>query len=118
MRALEASFYENWIESGALGAGADPELPSRATGARSVVLWSNPTAGASNIKLLYLLAIGAARKTLDIQSPYITLDESTLWSLAQARSARRAGAYVDRRRDHRCDAGETRQPLRLPAAAR
>jgi cardiolipin synthase len=50
-----------------------------------VVLWSNPTAGASNVKLLYLLAIGAARRTLDIQSPYVTLDESTRWSLAEAR---------------------------------
>ena len=86
VRALEASFYENWIESGGLSAPAlDPELPSRATGARSVVLWSNPTAGASNVKLLYLIAIGAARKTLDIESPYITLDESTRWSLAEAR---------------------------------
>ena len=86
VRALEASFYENWIESGGRSAPAlDPEMPSRSTGARSVVLWSNPTAGASNVKLLYLLAIGAARKTLDIQSPYITLDESTRWSLAEAR---------------------------------
>ena len=87
VRALEASFYENWIESGGRSAPAlDPEMPSRSTGARSVVLWSNPTAGASNVKLLYLLAIGAARKTLDIQSPYITLDESTRWSLAEARN--------------------------------
>ena len=86
VRALEASFYENWIESGGRSAPAlDPEMPSRATGARSVVLWSNPSAGASNVKLLYLLAIGAARKTLDIQSPYITLDESTRWSIAEAR---------------------------------
>jgi cardiolipin synthase len=86
VRALEASFYENWIESGGRSAPAlDPEPPPQATGARSVVLWSNPTAGASNVKLLYLLAIGAARKTLDIQSPYITLDESTRWSLAEAR---------------------------------
>ena len=86
VRALEASFYENWIESGGRSAPAlDPEPPPRATGARSVVLWSNPTAGASNVKLLYLLAIGAARQTLDIQSPYVTLDESTRWSLAEAR---------------------------------
>lgn len=86
VRALEASFYENWIESGGRSAPAlDPELPPRPTGARSLVLWSNPTAGASNVKLLYLLAIGAARQTLDIQSPYITLDESTRWSLAEAR---------------------------------
>ena len=87
VRALEASFYENWIESGGRSAPAlDPEPPPQSTGARSVVLWSNPTAGASNVKLLYLIAIGAARKTLDIQSPYITLDESTRWSIAEART--------------------------------
>ena len=34
---------------------------------------------------IYLLAIGAARKTIDIQSPYITLDPSTQWSLDEAR---------------------------------
>ena len=86
VRALEGSFYENWIEAGGLSAPAlDPPLPPRATGARSVVVWSNPMTGASNIKLLYMLAIGAARQTIDIQSPYITLDPSTQWSLDQAR---------------------------------
>jgi cardiolipin synthase A/B len=87
VRALESAFYENWIESGGRSAPAlDPDPPSQPAGARSVVLWSNPTAGASNVKLLYLLVIGGARKTLDIQSPYITLDESTRWSLAEARA--------------------------------
>jgi len=38
------------------------------------------------MKLLYLLAIAAARKTLDIQSPCVVLDESTQWSLADART--------------------------------
>jgi cardiolipin synthase len=86
VRALEASFYENWIESGGRSAPAlDPEMPPRPSGASSVVLWSNPTGGASNVKLLYLLALGAARQTIDIQSPYITLDASTRWSLSEAR---------------------------------
>ena len=86
VRALEASFYENWVESGGRSAPAlDPELPARPTGAKSIVLWSNPTAGASNVKLMYLIAIGAARKTLDIQSPYVTLDASTRWSIEEAR---------------------------------
>jgi cardiolipin synthase len=86
VRMLEASFYENWIETGGRSAPAlDPEVPSAATGARSIVLRSNPMSGASNIKLLYLLAIGAARKTIDIQSPYITLDPTTQWSIDQAR---------------------------------
>lgn len=86
VRMLEASFYENWLESGGRSAPAlDPEPPPRPAGARSVVLWSNPTAGASNIKLLYLLAIAAARHSIDIQSPYVTLDESTLWGITEAR---------------------------------
>jgi cardiolipin synthase len=86
VRALESSFYENWIESGGRSAPAlDREPPSQSTSARSIVLWSNPVSGASNVKLLYLLAIAAARKTIDIQSPYITFDPSTQWSIEQAR---------------------------------
>ena len=85
VRALEASFYENWLESGGGSVPAlDPERPSQGTGARSVVIWSNPTGGASNVKLMYLLSIAAARSRIDIQSPYFVLDESTRWSLEQA----------------------------------
>lgn len=87
VRALEASFYENWLEAGGLSAPAlDPELPPRDTGAQTLVVWSNPTAGASNVKLLYLLSIAGARRTIDIQSPYFILDESTRWSLREARN--------------------------------
>lgn len=86
VRALEASFYENWIESGGQSAPAlDSELPPQATGARSIVIWSNPTGGASNIKMLYLLAIAGARTSIDIHSPYVTLDPSTRWTLDEAR---------------------------------
>jgi cardiolipin synthase len=85
VRGLEASFYENWLESGGLSAPAlDPRQPPQATGARSVVVWSNPTGGASNVKLLYLLSIAGARQQIDIQSPYFILDESTRWSLNAA----------------------------------
>lgn len=86
VRALEASFYENWLESGGRSAPAlDPERPSQQTGARSVVVWSNPTGGASRVKILYLLSIAGARQRIDIQSPYFVLDESTRWSLDEAR---------------------------------
>ena len=86
VRALEASFYENWIESGGGSAPAlDAERPSQGTGARSVVIWSNPTGGASNVKLLYLLSIGGARERIDIQSPYVILDESTRYAIDAAR---------------------------------
>ena len=37
------------------------------------------------MKLLYLLAMASARHALDIQSPYFITDESTQWSLLDAR---------------------------------
>jgi cardiolipin synthase A/B len=85
VRALEAAFYENWLESGGRSAPAlDPEQPGHGN-AHSVVLWSNPTGGASNVKLLYLLSIASARQRIDIQSPYFILDESSRWVLSEAR---------------------------------
>lgn len=89
VRALEASFYENWIESGGAEAPRlDPEPPEHAAAtpdARTVVAWSNFSGGASNVKLLYLLSIAAARRSVDIQSPYVVIDASIRWSIAEAR---------------------------------
>ena len=86
VRALEASFYENWLESGGESAPVlDPRLPSQQSGAQSMVVRSNATSGASNIKLLYLIALAGAKKTIDIHSPYVTLDPSSRWSLEEAR---------------------------------
>jgi cardiolipin synthase A/B len=87
VRAIEASFYENWLESGGREAPVlDPALPPRSTGARSLVVWSNPMSGVSNVKLLYLLSIAGARQSVDIQSPYFVLDSSTLDALTVART--------------------------------
>ena len=66
---------------------------------------------------MYLLAIGAARKTIDIQSPYITLEVDAVEPRGGA-PARRPRPHAGRRRGHRRDAGEARQPLRLSGAAR
>jgi cardiolipin synthase len=83
---VEASFNENWIES---GGEVEPDLlpheDQPAGPSRSIVVWASPEGGANRMKLLYLLSIASARKTLDIQSPYVVLDESTLWSLTEAR---------------------------------
>jgi cardiolipin synthase len=86
VRALEASFWENWLESGGLTVPAlDAEAPPQGSDAQTMVVWSNPTGGASRVKLLFLLALAGARHTIDIQSPYVLLDESTRWSLSDAR---------------------------------
>jgi cardiolipin synthase len=83
---VEAAFNENWIETGGV---VDPDvLPhdsQPAGSATSIVVWSSPEGGANAMKLLYLLSLAAARKSIDIQSPYLITDESTDWSLAEAR---------------------------------
>jgi cardiolipin synthase A/B len=83
---VEGSFNENWIEGGEI---VEPDLLPHHDGpagrARSIVVWSGPEGGASEMKLLYLLAIASAKTSLDIESPYFIMDESTEWSLADAR---------------------------------
>jgi cardiolipin synthase len=82
---IEGSFNENWIESGEV---VEPDLlphdDQPAGTARSIVVWSGPEGGASGMKLLYLLSMASARRTLDIQTPYLVTDESTEWSLTEA----------------------------------
>jgi cardiolipin synthase len=82
---VEAGFNENWIETGGV---VEVDLLMHAPGAgpaRSTVVWSSPQGGASELKLLYLFALAAARQSIDIQSPYLITDASTLWSLTEAR---------------------------------
>jgi cardiolipin synthase A/B len=83
---IEAGFHENWIETGGV---VEPIVAPRNAppvgDARSIVVWSSSAAGSNALKIAYLLAIGAARKTIDIQSPYLITDESTKWSLLEAR---------------------------------
>ena len=86
VRLLEACFYENWLEAGGEGfpelgpTGSPPEEDTR-----SIVIWSNPTGGVTNVKQLYLYSIAAARHTIDIQSPYFIPDASALSALREAR---------------------------------
>ena len=84
---IEGAFNENWIETIGL---AEPQVQSGEPGAqgagRSIVVRSSSEGGTNELKLLYLLAIAAARQTLDLQSPYVITDESAQWSLAEARS--------------------------------
>ena len=83
---IEGSFNENWIESGEVVApDLLPHDEKPAGAGQSIVVWSGPEGGASAMKMLYLLAIAAARSTLDIESPYFVMDESTRWSIEDAR---------------------------------
>ncbi len=84
-RLLEAGFYENFIE-GQLPVVPDldaPAPPGNEEGG-ALVIRSSPTGGSNDLKLLYLLTIAGARRTLDITTPYFVTDESTTWALEEA----------------------------------
>jgi cardiolipin synthase len=82
---IEAGFNQNWMMTGGV---VEPEVAPEGASkgpARSIVVWSSPQGGANELKLLYLLAIASARQQIDIQSPYLITDESSQWSLREAR---------------------------------
>ena len=89
VRFLEACFFENWIESAGV---VTPEIDEArelvddvaAAPAFSVSVWSSLGGGHNSVKKLFLLSIAAARRTLDIQTPYFVMDGSTRWALEQA----------------------------------
>lgn len=84
-RLLEGGFYENFVETaGAIAPVLDERVPPKGSEGASFLVRSSPTGGSNDLKRLYLLAIGSARKTLDITTPYFVPDESVLWSLEDA----------------------------------
>ena len=82
---VEAAFNQNWI---VVGGVVEPEVePNKAPPsgpAKSIVVWSAPQTGVNELKMLYLLAIAGARRSIDIESPYLIVDESSRWSIDQA----------------------------------
>jgi cardiolipin synthase len=83
---IEAAFNQNWIVvAGVVDPVVEPTTAPSTSSTRSIVVWSAPQSGANELKILYLLAIAAARHSIDIESPYFITDESSRWSLDQAR---------------------------------
>jgi cardiolipin synthase len=87
VRLIEAAFYENFVETaGEVAPELDPVSSEADDTGRSFALRSSPTGGSNDLKRLYLLAIASARRTIDITTPYFVPDESSEWSLRDARS--------------------------------
>ena len=83
---VEAAFNQNWIVvAGVVEPEVEPNVAPATGTAKSIVVWSAPQTGANELKLLYLLAIAAARRSIDIESPYLITDESSKWSIQEAR---------------------------------
>ena len=86
-RLMEGAFQENFIETlGPVTPLVDPpaQIPAEPLDS-AMVLRSSPTGGSSDLKRLYLLSIAAARRSLDICTPYFVTDESSDWALEEAR---------------------------------
>jgi cardiolipin synthase A/B len=85
-RLLESAFYENFVGGGfTVTPVLTSTVPAPDADDQSMVVRSSPSDGASDLKRLYLLAIGMARRSVDITSPYFVTDESTMWALDDAR---------------------------------
>lgn len=86
VRLLEAAFYENYMEAGGVVTPAVERYPTPSadqTGP-ALLIRSTPTAGTNDLKRLFLLSVAAARRTLDIVSPYFIPDASAMWTLEDA----------------------------------
>jgi cardiolipin synthase len=89
---VEAAFNQNWIVvAGEVEPVVEPARASPTGPGRSIVVWSAPQTGVNELKLLYLVAIAAARHSIDIESPYLIIDESSRWSIEEAR---RRGIHI------------------------
>jgi cardiolipin synthase len=86
VRLLDGAFYENFAE--AADEPVTPELDdlpdSLDTEGASVLLRSSPTGGGNDLKRLYLLSLAAARRSIDVTTPYFVTDESTSWAFEDA----------------------------------
>jgi cardiolipin synthase A/B len=85
VRLMEASFYENYLEAdGSEAPVLDEPPPPAGDQGPALQVRSSPTGGSNDLKRLYLLGIAAARRTIDITTPYFVTDESSMWSLEDA----------------------------------
>ena len=83
---MQAAFLDNWIKTtGAVlrGGGYFPELAA-AGDSEAQVFTASPSGGGDSMLLMYLMAITAAEKTIDLSAAYFVPDELTRTALIDA----------------------------------
>jgi cardiolipin synthase len=83
---MQFAFLDNWVKSrGELLTGLDyfPQVPARGTCLTQVVK-SSPSEGSSTAKLLYIISIVSAKKSIYINSAYFVPDRDTIRALEGA----------------------------------
>jgi cardiolipin synthase len=80
VRPLQSGFAHNWLEcTGELVTGPDFYPTLTAVGPLALqTIMSSPETGASSVRVMYFLAISAARKTIDIANPYFVPDHVSI----------------------------------------
>ena len=84
---LQAAFMDDWFETqGAVpdGPGYFPDL-DRAGPSLGQVFWSSPRGGNGNLRVMFLLAIAAATRSILIANAYFVPDETIVEMLVAAR---------------------------------
>jgi cardiolipin synthase len=83
---MQAVFLDNWIKStGSVLHGPDYFPSLEAAGDMDAQMFgSSPAGGADNIQLMFMLAVAAARRSIDIASSYFVPDRLTVRALVAA----------------------------------
>ncbi|HJR34432.1 MAG TPA: phospholipase D-like domain-containing protein [Gemmatimonadales bacterium] len=85
---MQAAFLDNWVEtSGAVLHGSDyfPGLEPAGTDSAQLFI-SSASGGGDSMALMYLLAITAAQRSIDLSSAYFVPDDLALKALTDARA--------------------------------
>ena len=80
VRPLQTGFAHNWLEcTGELITGPDfyPSIPAAGSLAVQTIM-SSPETGSSYARVMYFLAMSAAKKTIDIANPYFVPDHTSI----------------------------------------
>jgi cardiolipin synthase len=80
VRPLQSGFAHNWLEcTGELVTGPDFYPTLTAAGPLSLqTIMSSPETGASSVRVMYFMAISAAKKSIDIANPYFVPDHVSI----------------------------------------
>jgi len=83
---MQAVFTDNWTKAtGVVLDGADYFPPLKAAGSMPAQMFSSsPTGGSASMHLMYLMAITAARSSIDLSASYFVPDDLTIRALASA----------------------------------
>ena len=83
---IQAVFTDNWLKAtGVVLDGADYFPPLKPAGSMPAQMFSSsPTGGSESMHLMYLMAITAARESINMSASYFVPDELTIRALAAA----------------------------------